>query len=97
MVKMKMYKEREMVIHNYAMFTEEEERNSLYLVNDEVSVWINYFDDMSDLARIASHDIIELISGAASCTEYDALVWDIENEGGYEDFRGNFIKLNLTK
>ena len=97
MVRMKMYKEREIVVHHYDLYMEEQERNSLYLVNDEVSVWINYFENIADLERIASHDIMELMSGAASCTEYDSLVWDIENEGGYEDFRGNFIKLNLTK
>ena len=93
MVRMKMYKEREIIVHHYDLYIEEKERNSLYLVNDEVSVWVDFFENIDDLTRIASRDIRELIFGAASGIEYDSLMWDIEDKGGYDDFRGNFIKL----
>ena len=93
MVKTKMYKEREMIVSNYSLYSSEVECNSVYLVCDAVSVWVNNFKDLADLDRIMSHDIRDLIAGAASEVEYDALVSDIEYNGGYIDHRGNFVKI----
>ena len=45
MVKVKMYKEREMIVSNYSLYSSEAECNSIYLVCDAVSVWINNFKD----------------------------------------------------